>query len=74
MLPGNTVLRKARRDVTIGEATVKAGSVLWLYPNAVHQDEAYFPEPKAFCPMRLLNGNLEAMQVRLLALLTYLLT
>ena len=35
--------------------------MLWLYPNAVHLDEGYFPEPKAFCPMRLLNGNLERM-------------
>ena len=37
------------------------GSVLWLYPNAVHQDEEYFPQPEKFCPMRLLNGNLERM-------------
>ena len=61
MLPGNTVLRKANRDVTIGDATVKAGSVLWLYPNAVHQDADYFPQPASFCPMRLLGGNLERM-------------
>ena len=62
MLPGNTVLRKTKRDLQLGSHTVDAGSVLWLYPNAVHLDEEYFPEPKAFCPMRLLNGNLESMQ------------
>ena len=45
----------------LGSHTVATGSVLWLYPNAVHLDEGYFPEPKAFCPMRLLNGNLERM-------------
>jgi len=61
MLPGNTVLRKTKRDVQLGSHTVAAGSVMWLYPNAVHLDEAFFPEPKAFCPMRLLNGNLERM-------------
>ena len=59
MLPGNTVLRKTKREVQLGSHTVATGSVLWLYPNAVHLDEGYFPEPKAFCPMRLLNGNLE---------------
>ena len=61
MLPGNTVLRKTKRELQLGSHTVAAGSVLWLYPNAVHLDEGYFPEPKAFCPMRLLHGNLEKM-------------
>ena len=61
MLPGNTVLRKTKRELQLGSHTVAAGSVLWLYPNAVHLDEGYFPEPKAFCPMRLLHGNLERM-------------
>jgi len=61
MLPGNTVLRKTKRELQLGSHTVEAGSVLWLYPNAVHLDEEFFPEPKAFCPMRLLNGNLEKM-------------
>ena len=59
MLPGNTVLRKTKRPLQLGSHTVDTGSVLWLYPNAVHLDEGVFPEPKAFCPMRLLNGNLE---------------
>ena len=27
----------------------------------VHLDEEYFPQPKAFCPMRMLNGNIERM-------------
>ena len=62
MLPGNTVLRKAKRAVQLGSHTVPAGAVLWLYPNAVHLDEVVFPEPKAFCPMRLLHGELERMQ------------
>jgi len=59
MLPGNTVLRKTKKDIRIGETTVKEGSVLWLYPNAVHLDEQFFPEPKKFCPMRMLNNKLE---------------
>ena len=61
MLPGNTVLRKTKRSITLGSTDVPAGAVLWLYPNAVHNDEQYFPQPTAFCPMRLLNGNLERM-------------
>ena len=35
--------------------------MVWLYPNAVHLDEDYFPQPKSFCPMRMLNGNIERM-------------
>ena len=62
MLPGNTVLRKTKRAVQLGSHTVPAGAVLWLYPNAVHLDEEVFPQPKAFCPMRLLHGELERMQ------------
>ena len=66
MLPGNTVVRRAKADVTYtdgerGQVSIPAGSMVWLYPNAVHLDEAFFPEPKAFCPMRMLNGNLERM-------------
>jgi len=61
MLPGNTVLRRAKNEVQLGEATVPKGSVLWLYPNAVHKDERYFAEPMKFCPMRLLSGKLDAM-------------
>jgi len=61
MLPGNTVLRKTRHEIQLGETTVPEGAVLWLYPNAVHLDETYFPQPTSFCPMRLLNGNLERM-------------
>ena len=66
MLPGNTVVRRVKADVTYrddscGEVRIPAGAMLWLYPNAVHLDEDFFPEPKAFCPMRMLNGNLERM-------------
>jgi cytochrome P450 len=66
MLPGNTVVRRAKADVTYTDGerrqvSIPAGSMVWLYPNAVHLDEAFFPEPKAFCPMRMLNGNLERM-------------
>jgi cytochrome P450 len=39
MLPGNTVLRKTRHEIQLGETTVPEGAVLWLYPNAVHLDE-----------------------------------
>ena len=66
MLPGNTVIRKANsaviyRDDSRGDVHIPMGAVIWLYPNAVHLDEAFFPEPKAFCPMRMLHGNLERM-------------
>jgi len=56
MLPGNTVLRKTVADVSLLDVQIPAGSLIWLYPNAVHQDEQYFTEAKSFCPMRLLKG------------------
>lgn len=62
MLPGNTVLRKTKRDIRIGDSTVKEGSVMWLYPNAVHLDDKFFPEPKKFCPYRLLKNKGERQQ------------
>ena len=31
-------------------------ALLWLYPNAVHRDERYFPQATSFCPYRLLKG------------------
>lgn len=55
MLPGNTVLRKTLADIPLLGTTVPAGSLVWLYPNAVHQDESVFPNAQAFCPMRLLR-------------------
>jgi len=66
MLPGNTVVRRVKSDVTFtddacGKVRIPAGSMVWLYPNAVHLDEAFFPEPRSFCPMRMLHGNLERM-------------
>lgn len=62
MLPGNIVLRKAMRDVQLGNSVVEKGSVFWLYPNAVHHDESYFPQSSSFCPMRLLKGNQKHME------------
>jgi len=64
MLPGNTVLRKAKEEVKLADGAIRipSGSLLWLYPNAVHQDDEFFPQPQSFCPMRLLHGNLEQMQ------------
>jgi cytochrome P450 len=38
MLPGNTVLRKTRRELQLGSHSAPTGSILWLYPNAVHKD------------------------------------
>mmetsp|Transcript_25172 Transcript_25172/g.43020 ORF Transcript_25172/g.43020 Transcript_25172/m.43020 type:complete len:518 (-) Transcript_25172:290-1843(-) len=57
MLPGNTVLRKALADVQFRGGRIPEGSLIWLYPNAVHQDEAYFTDASSFCPMRLLSGD-----------------
>ena len=39
MLPGNTVLRKTLSDIRLLDVDIPADSLIWLYPNAVHQDE-----------------------------------
>mmetsp|Transcript_8429 Transcript_8429/g.26142 ORF Transcript_8429/g.26142 Transcript_8429/m.26142 type:complete len:217 (+) Transcript_8429:1016-1666(+) len=62
MLPGNTVIRRALRNVDFDGVHIPRGSILWLYPNAVHQDANYFEQPSTFCPMRFLkSGELERM-------------
>jgi len=63
MLPGNMVLRKTLADVHLLGVHVPADSLIWLYPNAVHQDESLFPQAASFCPMRLLKpqGQLKRM-------------
>jgi len=62
MLPGNTVLRKSKVDLTFESTHIPEGSILWLYPNAVHQDEQYFEAPRSFCPMRMMQaGDLDRM-------------
>lgn len=55
MLPGNTVLRRATEEVTFDGVAIPKGSLLWLYPNAVHRDEKYFPRATSFCPYRMLK-------------------
>ena len=40
MLPGNTVVRRAKADVTyadttVGNVRIPQGTMIWLYPNAV---------------------------------------
>ena len=57
MLPGNTVLRKAVKPLSFDDVEIPRGSLLWLYPNAVHQDENFFHKSAAFCPMRFLRDN-----------------
>ena len=49
MLPGNTVLRKTLSDVRLLDVDIPADSLLWLYPNAVHQDEQC---ARLFAPLR----------------------
>eukprot|EP00316_Scyphosphaera_apsteinii_P004472 CAMPEP_0119320424 /NCGR_PEP_ID=MMETSP1333-20130426/52420_1 /TAXON_ID=418940 /ORGANISM="Scyphosphaera apsteinii, Strain RCC1455" /LENGTH=482 /DNA_ID=CAMNT_0007327145 /DNA_START=432 /DNA_END=1883 /DNA_ORIENTATION=- len=55
MLPGNTVLRRATQELVFDGLPIPKGSLLWLYPNAVHRDETYFPRAASFCPYRLLK-------------------
>jgi len=55
MLPGNTVVRRATETLAFEGVQIPEGSLLWLYPNAVHRDERYFPQATSFCPYRLLR-------------------
>ena len=63
MLPGNTVLRKTLSDIRLLDVDIPADSLIWLYPNAVHQDEecARAVAPLPPCPHAPLNRRRAAV-------------
>ena len=49
--------RIAKRDVSVGEWRVPAGTRLWAPISLVHRDPAHFTSPESFVPERFLDGK-----------------
>jgi cytochrome P450 len=51
-IPGKLTLRTAEEDLEYGSHQIPKGTTIFLYADAVHKDEKYFPEAASFCPFR----------------------
>lgn len=45
-------LREVHQPFSVGDYTLKEGSMLWVSPYLLHRDERYFEEPERFWPER----------------------
>mmetsp|Transcript_110897 Transcript_110897/g.313700 ORF Transcript_110897/g.313700 Transcript_110897/m.313700 type:complete len:572 (+) Transcript_110897:3-1718(+) len=51
-IPSKLTLRQAERDMEFKGFQIPQGSTIFLYADAVHKDEKYFPNSAGFCPHR----------------------
>lgn len=51
-IPGKLTLRTAEVDLEFEGHQIPKGTTIFLYADAVHKDEKYFPEAASFCPFR----------------------
>lgn len=56
-IPSKLTFRQADVDLEFGKYKIPKGSVLFLYANAVHKDEKFFPNANGFCPHRYTNAE-----------------
>ncbi|CAE8648098.1 unnamed protein product, partial [Polarella glacialis] len=54
-IPSKLTLRSAEIDMNFGGYTIPKGATIFLYADAVHKDDKYFPDAAAFCPHRYTN-------------------
>jgi len=54
-IPAKLTLRQADVDMEFKGYKVPKGSTIFLYADAVHKDEQYFPKAGNFCPHRYTN-------------------
>jgi len=54
-IPSKLTLRSAEIDMKFKEFDIPKGSTIFLYADAVHKDESYFPDAGSFCPHRYTN-------------------
>mmetsp|Transcript_65832 Transcript_65832/g.154076 ORF Transcript_65832/g.154076 Transcript_65832/m.154076 type:complete len:604 (-) Transcript_65832:68-1879(-) len=51
-IPAKLTLRTAEIPMEFGGFKIPQGATIFLYADAVHKDEKYFPDAAAFCPHR----------------------
>mmetsp|Transcript_41920 Transcript_41920/g.96182 ORF Transcript_41920/g.96182 Transcript_41920/m.96182 type:complete len:577 (-) Transcript_41920:60-1790(-) len=51
-IPSKLTLRQAEIDMEFGGYPIPKGTTIFLYADAVHKDEEYFPKAASFCPHR----------------------
>jgi len=51
-IPSKLTLRQAEINMEFGGYKIPKGSTIFLYADAVHKDEKYFPKSASFCPHR----------------------
>ncbi|CAE7265606.1 buaD, partial [Symbiodinium natans] len=54
-IPAKLTLRTAEIPMEFGGFKIPQGATIFLYADAVHKDEKYFPDAAAFCPHRYTN-------------------
>lgn len=54
-IPSKLTLRQAEVPMEFKGFQIPQGSTIFLYADAVHKDERYFPDAAAFCPHRYMN-------------------
>lgn len=51
-IPSKLTLRQAEIEMAFGGFKIPKGATIFLYADAVHKDETYFPNNASFCPHR----------------------
>mmetsp|Transcript_88587 Transcript_88587/g.228440 ORF Transcript_88587/g.228440 Transcript_88587/m.228440 type:complete len:633 (+) Transcript_88587:45-1943(+) len=54
-IPSKLTLRQAEEDMEFQGYQIPKGSTIFLYADAVHKDDKYFPDASGFCPHRYTN-------------------
>lgn len=54
-IPSKLTLRSAEIPMEHGGFKIPKGATIFLYADAVHKDETYFPDAAGFCPHRYTN-------------------
>lgn len=54
--PAWFLFRETSAELTVGSGSIPAGSILFLFPYAVHRYERWYAEPQRFRPARWLAG------------------
>lgn len=56
-IPSKLTLRSAEIPMEFGGYKIPQGATIFLYADAVHKDEKYFPDAASFCPHRYTDAE-----------------